>query len=107
MIVVAARPGSASASWRSGSPGRRRLEAGMTSVIFSLEMSHSEITMRLLSAEARVALHSMRTGQMSEDDWNRLARRMAGSPRAAVHRGLAENAGEEDPGHVPAPEAAP
>jgi replicative DNA helicase len=50
---------------------------GLTSVLFSLEMSRTEITMRLLSAEARVALHSMRTGQMSDDDWTRLARRMS------------------------------
>jgi replicative DNA helicase len=48
----------------------------MASVIFSLEMSRNEITMRLLSAEARVALHTMRTGQLSDDDWSRLARRM-------------------------------
>jgi replicative DNA helicase len=53
------------------------IKAGLTSVIFSLEMSRNEITMRLLSAEARVPLHSMRTGQMSEDDWTRLARRMS------------------------------
>jgi replicative DNA helicase len=33
--------------------------------------------MRLLSAEARVGLHTMRTGQMSDDDWTRLARRMS------------------------------
>jgi replicative DNA helicase len=52
------------------------IKHGLTSVMFSLEMSRNEITMRLLSAEARVALHSMRTGQMSEDDWTRLARRM-------------------------------
>jgi replicative DNA helicase len=50
---------------------------GMTSVIFSLEMSRNEITMRLLSAEARVPLHTMRTGQLSDDDWARLARRMS------------------------------
>ena len=49
----------------------------MTTVIFCLEMSRNEITMRLLSAEARVALHHMRTGQMSDDDWTRLARRMS------------------------------
>jgi replicative DNA helicase len=48
----------------------------MASVIFSLEMSRNEITMRLLSAEAKVALHTMRTGQLSDDDWSRLARRM-------------------------------
>ncbi len=53
------------------------VKGGLTSVIFSLEMSRNEITMRLLSAEARVPLHSMRTGQMSEDDWTRLARRMS------------------------------
>jgi replicative DNA helicase len=53
------------------------VKAGLTSVIFSLEMSRNEITMRLLSAEARVPLHSMRTGQMGEEDWTRLARRMS------------------------------
>ena len=53
------------------------IKHGLTSVIFSLEMSRNEITMRLLAAEARIALHSMRTGQMSDDDWTRLARRMS------------------------------
>jgi replicative DNA helicase len=53
------------------------IKHGLTSVIFSLEMSRNEITMKLLAAEARVALHSMRTGQMSDDDWTRLARRMS------------------------------
>jgi replicative DNA helicase len=50
---------------------------GLTSVLFSLEMSRNEITMRLLSAEARVPLHAMRTGQLGDDDWTRLARRMS------------------------------
>ncbi|MEY2523687.1 MAG: replicative helicase, partial [Ilumatobacteraceae bacterium] len=49
---------------------------GMASVIFSLEMTKTEITMRLLSAEARVPLHHMRAGTMTDDDWARLARRM-------------------------------
>jgi len=49
----------------------------MAAVLFSLEMSRNEITMRLLSAEARVPLHAMRTGQMGEEDWTRLARRMS------------------------------
>jgi replicative DNA helicase len=46
----------------------------LTSVIFSLEMSRTEITMRLLSAEARIPLHHMRNGSMSDDDWNKLVR---------------------------------
>jgi replicative DNA helicase len=50
---------------------------GMPAVLFSLEMGRNEITMRLLSAEARVPLQAMRTGQLGEDDWTRLARRMS------------------------------
>jgi len=49
----------------------------MASVIFSLEMSKSEIVMRLLSAEAKIKLADMRSGRMSDDDWTRLARRMS------------------------------
>jgi replicative DNA helicase len=50
---------------------------GMTSVIFSLEMSRTEIVMRMLSAEAKIRLGDMRGGRMSDDDWTRLARRMS------------------------------
>jgi replicative DNA helicase len=53
------------------------IQNGMPTVLFSLEMGRNEITMRLLSAEARVPLSTMRTGQMNDDDWARLARRMS------------------------------
>jgi replicative DNA helicase len=46
------------------------------SVLFSLEMGKSEITMRLLSAEARIPLTRIRTGTLTDDDWTKLARRM-------------------------------
>jgi replicative DNA helicase len=39
-------------------------------------MSSLELTMRVISAEARVALHHMRTGAMTDGDWTRLSRRM-------------------------------
>ena len=55
------------------------------SVIFSLEMSKTEITMRLLSAEARVPLHHMRSGSMTDDDWSRLARRMGEVAEAPLY----------------------
>ena len=46
----------------------------LTTAIFSLEMSSNEIMMRLLSAEAGLALHKMRNGKINEDDWERLAK---------------------------------
>jgi len=53
------------------------IKSNLATVVFSLEMGRNEITMRLLSAEARVPMHTMRTGQMNDDDWARLARRMS------------------------------
>jgi replicative DNA helicase len=50
---------------------------GQPTVLFSLEMGRNEITMRLLAAEAKVPMNLMRTGQLSDEDWNRLAKRMS------------------------------
>ncbi|HVV19306.1 MAG TPA: DnaB-like helicase C-terminal domain-containing protein [Pseudonocardiaceae bacterium] len=58
---------------------------GMTSVIFSLEMSKTEIVMRMLSAEAKIRLQDMRGGRMSDDDWTRLARRMSEISEAPLY----------------------
>ena len=57
----------------------------MASVIFSLEMSKSEIVMRLLSAEAKIKLADMRSGRMSDDDWTKLARRMSEISEAPLY----------------------
>ena len=61
------------------------IKHGQASCIFSLEMSKTEITMRLLSAEARVPLHHMRSGSMTDDDWARLARKMGEVAEAPLY----------------------
>lgn len=76
LVIVAARPGIGKSTLGLDLARSASIRHGLTSVIFSLEMSRSEITMRLLSAEARVPLHHMRTGHMGDEDWQRLARRM-------------------------------
>ncbi len=77
MIIIAARPAIGKSTLGLDFARAASIKHGLTSVIFSLEMSRNEITMRLLSAEARVPLHHMRSGTMTDDDWNRLARRMS------------------------------
>jgi len=75
MIVIAARPALGKTTIALDCARAASVKHGLATVIFSLEMNRDEITMRLLSAEARVLLHHMRTGQMVEDDWTRLSRR--------------------------------
>jgi replicative DNA helicase len=76
MVIVAARPAMGKSTLGLDVARSAAIKHGMCSVIFSLEMSRNEITMRLLSAEARIALNSMRNGHMNDDDWSRLARKM-------------------------------
>jgi replicative DNA helicase len=77
MVVIAARPAVGKSALALDFARSAAIKHGQPTVVFSLEMGRNEITMRLLSAEARVPMHVMRTGQMSDDDWGRLAKRMS------------------------------
>ena len=76
MVIIAARPGLGKSTLGLDFARNASIKHGMTSAIFSLEMSRNEIVMRLLSAEAQVALHHMRSGSMGEQDWHKLAAKM-------------------------------
>jgi replicative DNA helicase len=76
LIVVAGRPGQGKSTLALDFLRSASIAHGRTGALFSLEMGKSEITMRLLSAEARIPLTRIRTGGLNDDDWNKLARRM-------------------------------
>ncbi|MGH3472103.1 MAG: replicative DNA helicase [Nocardioidaceae bacterium] len=76
MVILAARPAIGKSTLGLDIARSASIKHQLASCIFSLEMSRTEITMRLLSAEARVPLHHMRNGKMSDDDWNKLVRKM-------------------------------
>lgn len=77
MVIIAARPGVGKSTLAIDFMRSASIRNGKSSVIFSLEMSKSEIMMRILSAEAQVALSDMRSGNMDEDAWSRLIDGMA------------------------------
>ncbi|AZI59184.1 replicative DNA helicase [Nakamurella antarctica] len=77
MIIIAARPGVGKSTLALDIARNASVKHGMTSAFFSLEMSKTEITMRLLSAEAQIKLSQMRAGTMSEHDWQKIVRRMS------------------------------
>jgi replicative DNA helicase len=85
MIVIAARPAMGKSTLALDFARTCSIANKMPSVIFSLEMGRNEIAMRLLSAEARVALHHMRSGTMTDDDWTKVARRMSDVTEAPLY----------------------
>jgi replicative DNA helicase len=72
MVIVAARPALGKSTLAIDFARAASIRHKLTSVVFSLEMSRSEITMRLLAAEARVRLTKLRSGELSPDDWQRI-----------------------------------
>ena len=76
LIIVAARPGIGKSTLALDLARSASIKNGLSSVIFSLEMSQIEITMRLLSAEAGVPLSHIRGGRMNDQDWNRVSAKM-------------------------------
>jgi replicative DNA helicase len=76
MIIVAARPAMGKSTLALDFCRAASIHNNMASVFFSLEMTRSEIVMRLLSAEAKVALNHIRNGNMQEEDWDKLAKKM-------------------------------
>jgi replicative DNA helicase len=85
MVVVAARPGAGKSTLGLDLCRSASIKHGLSSAIFSLEMNRVEISMRLLSAEARVSLQEMRTGKLSETSWHKLVRRMGDVSSAPLY----------------------
>ncbi len=74
MIIIAARPAIGKSTLALDFARSAAIKHKQTTAIFSLEMSASEIMTRLLSAEGGLKLHSLRTGKLSDEDWERLAK---------------------------------
>jgi replicative DNA helicase len=50
------------------------VRSGVPTVVFSLEMSKTELVQRLMCAECSVDMQRLRTGRMEDSDWTRLTR---------------------------------
>jgi replicative DNA helicase len=84
LIVIAGRPGMGKSTCGLDMVRNAAIHCHLASAVFSLEMSKVEIVMRLLSAEARVPLATLRSGQLSDDDWTKLARRIGEISEAPI-----------------------
>ncbi len=84
LVIIAGRPGLGKSTCAIDVLRNAAVRHNMPGAIFSLEMSKLEIITRILSAEARVPLHVLRSGRLADDDWSRLARRMGEISEAPI-----------------------
>ena len=76
MIVIAARPAVGKSTLGIDIARAAAIKHNMATAVFSLEMSRTEITMRILSAEATIQLQDLRKGLKNQEQWTKLARIM-------------------------------
>jgi replicative DNA helicase len=85
MIVVAARPAMGKTSLclniAVNAATRHKVPVG----IFSLEMSRQELAMRMICSEARVNFQRLRTGQIGQEEMNRLVAAVARLSDAPIY----------------------
>jgi len=74
LIIVAARPGVGKSTLGLDVARNAAVRAQVPTVVFSLEMSKTELVQRLMCAECTVDMQRLRTGRMEESDWTRLTR---------------------------------
>ncbi len=72
LIIIGARPAQGKTSFALGLASHAAVAAAVPTLFFSLEMSHLEITQRILCSEARVDATRMRTGNLNERDWSQI-----------------------------------
>lgn len=77
MVIIAARPGMGKSTLGLDFARAAAIKNGLCAAFFSLEMTKTEIVMRLISAEAQVPLNEIRRGNMSEENWRRIAQKTA------------------------------
>ena len=73
LVIVGARPAMGKTSFALNIAAHAAVEAHVPVLVFSLEMSHLEITQRLICAEARVEATRMRNGRLQDSDWTKIS----------------------------------
>ncbi len=73
MVIVGARPGMGKTSFALNIATNVAKYSKKAVAIFSLEMSGEQLVTRIISSEAMVDSHNLRTGQLSMEDWQSIA----------------------------------
>jgi replicative DNA helicase len=84
LVIVAARPAMGKTSFCLNVAQHVALRKGETVGVFSLEMSKEQLALRMLCSDGRIDAHRLRTGQLGEKDWARLAKAYADLSKSRI-----------------------
>ena len=72
LIIVAGRPSMGKTSLALNMSEYVAVDTGLPVAVFSMEMASSQLIMRLIGSVGKLDQHKMRTGQLEDDDWEKL-----------------------------------
>ena len=76
LIIVAGRPSMGKTALALNMAEHVAVDNGLPVAVFSMEMSATQLAMRMLGSIARVDQHKMRTGRLADEEWSRLSSAM-------------------------------
>jgi replicative DNA helicase len=85
MVLIAARPSMGKTTFALNIAENAALVEGKSVVVFSLEMSKEQLAYKLLCSEASVDMLKLRTGNLDDDDWERIARATGPLSKAKIY----------------------
>ena len=85
MIVIAGRPSMGKTAFALNIAEHVGVELGLPVAIFSLEMSGPQIAMRFLSSVGRLDQHKVRTGRLSDEEWDKMTVALGKLHEAPIH----------------------
>jgi replicative DNA helicase len=85
LVIIAARPSVGKTALALNVAQHVGTKTGRTVGIFSLEMSKEQLFLRMLTSEARIDSHRLRTGFLVESDWGRLSHALGTLSEAKIY----------------------
>lgn len=85
LIILGARPGVGKTAFALNIAQNIGSKTGMTVAIFSLEMGAESMVDRMLSAEGLIHNHSIKTGQLTDEEWRKVTIAQANLASAPIY----------------------
>jgi replicative DNA helicase len=85
LIIVAGRPSMGKTAFALNIAEHVAVENQLPVAIFSMEMAGTQLALRMLGSIGRLDQHKLRTGRLTDEDWNRLTSAVGKLHNAPVH----------------------